>query len=185
MTNKATTCIYNSVYNTIDTTASFLPFKLKDAISYGFTYLSSDLIIKDIFIRIDYESKVNEIHTKYVEKLNSNEEITEEFALELFNARNDIKSIEKSKMSFYELYFLQARNYFKYNNFDGPDFDYFINKGKSYAEIAESSGRTGGEDLGLKSELYECVSSELKYYDDLAGFINLVVDSNIIYYHSH
>ena len=186
MTNKATQCIYNNIYNTIDTTTSFLPFVLKDTISSSFTYFFSDIIIKDIFIRMDYESKVQEIHTKYEDKLSSNEEITEEFAKELFNARNDIKSIAKSNMPFYELYLLQARNYFKYNNCDGPDFDYFINKGKIYAEIAESAGRTGGADLGLKSELYEFVSSELKYYDDVVDLINIVVgDSNISYYQSH
>ena len=186
MTNKANKAIYNCVYNTIDTTASFLPFMLKDTISSSFTYFFSDIIINDILIRMDYESKVQGIHTKYLDKLSSNEEITENFARELFNARNDIKSLEKSNMPFYELYVLETRNYFKYNNCDGPDFDFFIHKGKSYAEIAESAGRTGGADLGLKSELYECVSSELKYYEDVANLINLVVgDSNITDYQSY
>ena len=48
-----------------------------------------------------------------------------------------------------DTFFIYARNIEKYGDKLGPTVDWLRAKGKSWEQIIESAGRSGGEDLGL------------------------------------
>lgn len=136
----------------VENTINFIPGANEVLMNYF-----GETIFKNAEIRADYRAKVANLHQKYQTKLASGTEIDEAFALEMFNERNSIKAYEKANMGTTELLLVQARNFYQYGNSEGPSFDYYIKKGKSFAEIAESSGRTGGKDLGLESDMFKCL----------------------------
>lgn len=52
---------------------------------------------------------------------------------------------------------LYARNIAKYGDPLGPSIEYLLRRGKSFADIAESACRVGGEDLGFKNMRPPCL----------------------------
>jgi hypothetical protein len=65
--------------------------------------------------------------------------------------RRDIGEVFKKVTPWVMRQIIYLRNNIKYGNSYGPTFDSLIKRGKTFAEITNSSMRTGGEDLGLTS----------------------------------
>jgi hypothetical protein len=132
-------------------------------VSNSLVWFYKDQILSNAKIRYSYKDKVTQLEEKFQARIDSKQEIDEDYARELFEQRNEIKKIERKKMDPKDLAILHDRNLKEYGNEEGPDFQYFRDvKKKSFAQIAESAGRIGGADLGLKSDMFKCL---FNYYE--------------------
>jgi hypothetical protein len=132
-------------------------------------------------IRYSYQDKVAELKDSYQARLDSGVKIDKDFAFEMFKARNVIKEMERTKMSKEDLSRVEARNADKYGNKLSSDFDSLVKKGKSFEQIAESATRVGGEDLGLKSDMFKCFFAA---YDEALSYndqsFDIVANNNAV-----
>jgi hypothetical protein len=144
----------------VEFTINWVPAAHALAVGY-----SKEYIIQNAKIRASYKHEVAELAVKFQARLDSGIAIDDEFAREIFADRNKIKYIERSKMDSKSLEEIYHRNEKKYGDKHGPNFDYFVKKGKSFAEIAESAVKTGGEDLGLKTDMFKCL---FDHFDNMA-----------------
>ena len=135
----------------------YLPKGFK-SITYAidaFNWAFDENFLSNAVIRADYSLALERLKKNY-ESLDQ-QSITREQAIEFFNARNEIKFLERENMNFFDRIIIAARNWWKYGSLEEVSFDYIEQKyakqgfsdHKLYQKIVESSCRSGGADLGL------------------------------------
>jgi hypothetical protein len=175
MTNKANTettqqdmCVIADMHKVVqdnisDSVGYYLGAQIGSAVGYGVDYIFGDHIINLAGKRSQYVETVRELSTKVEAEKAKGQGISEAFAREMFNERNEVKEDVRAEMYKVELIPIYVRNLINYKNIYGPTYEYYVGKGKTSQQIAEGACRDGGGDLGLKSnmvnELYKTFAS--------------------------
>jgi|GEM_PF-3038390 hypothetical protein len=153
--------------------------KYVKAIGYNTTQEYRDVLktMTDQELRDHYNKITETLYWQNLKQLQSNygdNQDPTELAKEVFEIRNSIKAEHRGETSILGKAFIALRNKFQYGKFAGPEFEDLARK-KSAMDIIISSYKTGGKDMGLKSNVVEDIiniSKELSQIGLASGVLS-------------